>query len=34
VFNASADFREPFIAFANGDRLLTRVGSALARWCR
>ena len=34
VFAATADSREPLLAFANGQRLLTRAGSALAVWCR
>jgi hypothetical protein len=34
VFAASADSGEPLLPFANGQRLLTRAGSALAVWCR
>jgi len=33
-FTPSNDVNEPLVAFARGNRLLTRAGSALAVWCR
>ncbi len=34
MFRATASDGEPVLTFAGGNRILTRLGSALALWCR